>query len=219
MTLAELRTLVLSWLDDPLAGYYTPAQVNVFLNNNQRTVQKRLIKAKQNHYVRCVQTTLVVNQADYVLPEDFKDLNRLELITSGLPPNETKSPLGPITLNQQDMIPSMTGTPMAYVFKKNRLVLYPAPDVAYPLRLFYTYSVTDMVNDSDVPDVPEDYHELIALLAAQDGFLKDGRSSDLLNKKLKEFQEQMDQDLQERSMDQPRGIVQTGYSAGTEFYW
>lgn len=222
MTLAELQTLTLSWLDDKYAGYFTLPQINVFLNNAQRTVQKRMIKSKQNYYVKCLQTSVVPNQADYVLPEDFKNVNRLEVIVSGQPPNETKFPITPMTLNQQDLMNATSGTPSTYTFKKNRLVVFPTPDAStsgYILRLFYTYQVTDMVNPTDVPDVQEDYHELIALLAAEDGFLKDGRASELLQKKLSAYQTQLDQDTQERSQDQPRSVVETGNGIGSEFWW
>jgi len=219
MTRGELRTLVLSWLDDANAGYFTPAQVNVFLNNAQRTVQKRLIKAGQNYYVKCVTTSLVVNQADYVLPLNFKKVHRLEIIISGTSPNEGVCPLAPITINQQDYIANGAGTPSAYFIKKNRLVLRAVPDQTYTMRMLYSYEVSDMELDADEPDCPPAYHELIALHAAEDGFLKDGRSSELLSKKLEQYKIELDQDAQERNQDVPRMVVQTNNDYDAGFFW
>jgi len=219
MTRGELRTLVLSWLDDANAGYFTPAQVNVFLNNAQRTVQKRLIKAGQNYYVKCVTTSLVVNQADYVLPLNFKKVHRLEIIISGSSPNENVCPLAPITINQQDYIANGAGTPSAYFIKKNRLVLRSVPDQTYSMRMLYSYEVADMELDADEPDCPPAYHELIALHAAEDGFLKDGRSSELLSKKLEQYKIELDQDAQERNQDVPRMVVQTNNDYDGGFFW
>lgn len=219
MTRAELRTLVLSWLDDPQGGYFTESQVNVFLNNAQKEVQKRLKKAGQNYYTKCIQTTLVVSQNDYVLPSGFTDLHRLEVVISGLAPNESKQSLMPITINQQDMIGTGTGTPQFYFVKKNRLVLLPAPDSALTLRMIYDPLVTDMSLDTDVPDVPEEYHELIALLAAEDGFIKDGRASELLIKKIATYQRDLDSDANERQQDHTRMVVETGSDSDAGMYW
>lgn len=220
MNRGQLRNLALYWLDDLNAGYFTETQVNLWLNNAQKEVQKRLVKAGQNYYIKCVQTTMVYGQTDYVLPEDFKKLNRLEIVTSGAPPIETKYPLSQITMNQQDLLAqAVYGAPQAYFLKKNRLSVLPPPDNTYLMRLYYTYMVVDMDTDLDTPDVPEDYEELIALLAAQDGFIKDGRTSETLLKKISEYEKDLDSDANERLQDQPRTIVDNGFfSEGVWYY-
>lgn len=217
MTFSDLQNSVAYYLDDLNFGYFTATQVKVWINNAQRAVQKQLIKAGQNYYVRCGQTSLVVNQREYVLPDDFLKLHRLEIVMSGSSPNETTSVVAPITTNQQDLMTSGTGTPLAYSIRKNRLVLYPAPDAILTMRMQYSYEVTDMTLDSDQPDVPDQYHELIALTAAEDGFIKDGRSSDLLAKKLAEKRAELDSDAAERNQDTPRSVVVTESSGGFYF--
>lgn len=213
MNFGDLKASVSYLLDDLQFGYFTTPQVGIWLNNAQREVQKRLIKAGQNYYVKRIQTTLVVNQRDYVLPQDFKKEHRLEIIMSGTEPNETVNTLAPITVMQQDLVPSLVGTPAYYFFKKNRITVQPAPDTALTLRMYYTYLVTDMSLDTDVPDVPESYHELLVFLAAQDGFIKDGRENALLIKKINEYQSDMNIDANERNQDQVRMIVETGFSS------
>lgn len=210
MTFLEIRQSASYYLDDLNFGYFTPTQVGIWANNAQKRLQKRLIKAGQNYYTKCAQTTLVANQNDYVLPDDFKDLNRLEIVMSGIAPNESLSTLTPITVNQQDLVMNGAGTPYWYFIKRNRLVLQPAPQLTLPLRMLYTYECADMVLDTDVPDVPDSYHEYLALLTAEDGFIKDGRSSALLEKKIQEFEMEIDSDAAERNVDRPRSIVQTG---------
>lgn len=219
MTRAELRTLVLSWLDDPNGGFFTQPQVNVFLNNAQKEVQKRLIKAGQNYYFRCKQTTMVVNQNDYVLPSDFKKMHRFEIIISGVAPNESKQIILPITPNQQDLVQTGSGTPRYYFIKKNRVHILPAADTPITLRITYSYEVADMTLDSDEPDAPDAYHELVALLAAEDGFIKDGRASDLLEKKIMVYQKDMDADAADRLQDLPRSITETGNDSNSGFFW
>lgn len=219
MTFADLQNLTAYWLDDLQFGYFTQTQVKVWLNNAQKEVQKLLVNAGNARYNKWVQTTLVVNQTDYVLPQDFKKVQNLEVVVSGTVPNESTSPILPITTNQKYLVASQTGTPRFYRFRKNRLVLTPAPDTALTMRLEYTYLVSDMTLDTDIPDVPDEYQELIALLACADGFIKDGRVNDLLEKKIAVFRSDLDMDAQERNQDQPRGIVETGNNADSGFYW
>lgn len=219
MTFSDLQNLVAYNLDDLNFGYFTTTQVKVWLNNAQREVQKRLVKAGQNYYTKCVQTSLVVGQNEYVLPSDFKKEHRLEVVISGSFPNESINPILPITRNQTDLISNGTGVPQFYYFRKNRVVIWPSPDSTYTMRLEYTYLVTDMVNDTDVPDVPDSYHELIALLAAQDGFIKDGRASELLVKKIADYQRDFDTDAQERNQDMSRSIRETGSDNASGFYF
>lgn len=221
MNLGELRGLTLQWLDDLNAGYFLPAQVNLWLNNAQKEAQKRLLKAGQNYYLVCKETVLVINQSEYVLPSDFRKLNRLEVIVSGWgTTNETKYSVTPVTLNQQDLLNMTPGDIAYYVLKKNRLKFFPTPNMPRNLRLFYSYMVADMVIDADVPDVPEPYHEYLACLATQDGFMRDGRVPDLILKKIAEYEKQMDSDANERLLDQPRQIVETGETSDYgQFFW
>lgn len=210
MNFLELRTQVLSWLDDVNAGYFTSSQVNRWLNNAQYETQKQLLQAGENYYLECVQTTLVVNQQDYVLPDDFMKLHRLELILSGSPPNQDVTPLAPITLNQQDLVAANTGQPQYYVIKRNRLMLFPTPDTAASIKLFYSPRVAELSADTDVPDVPQHYHEYIAVLATIDGLLKDGRPMEAMMVKKNDYLSMLKADSEERNQDAPRSIVMTG---------
>lgn len=217
MNLAGLQALTLSWLDDPKAGYFTLPQINVWINNAQKEVQKLLLQAAQNYYLKPVQTKLVLNQADYVLPQDFTKLHRLEIVISGVPPFEQTVPLAPITLNQQDLVPNQTGQPQFYFMKKHRLTLWPTPDTVLILRLYHSPAVVDLVNLTDEPDCPEYYHEFIAVLATIDGLLKDQRDPTPMLAKRTYYENMLKQDAQERSQDAPRSIVMTGEGAGYTF--
>lgn len=217
MTFSDLKTLVSYWVDDLNKTYFTPTQLGVFINNAQREVQKRLLKANYDWYSVCKQTTLVVNQSNYALPENFLKLNRLEVVISGTVPNEVAQQLGPITRNQQNFINSQTGTPVCYYFNKNSLTILPAPNLNQVMRLSYAYLVSDMVNDTDVPDVPEQYQELIAIVAARDCLIKDTRESALLNEKLAQYEQMLKEDATQRNIDESRRVIETG--ANQDFGW
>jgi hypothetical protein len=210
MTFVQLQVLVSSWLDDTSNGYFTLSEVKTWLNNAQREAQKMVIQAFEGHYRKVVQTTMVQYQREYQLPSDFKKLSRLEVVLSGTTfQTENCQRIAKITENQQDMMPERTGSPQAYYFKGDQIVLVPAPDSAKTLRLTYLYRVADMVNDADTPDIPADYHEYLAVLATLDGLYKDGRDpGPMLNKK-EYFEKLFKQDAEERNVDESRTIVQT----------
>lgn len=209
MNLGELQNLTASLLDDLKFGYFTKPQVTVFLNNAQRTVQKMLLQAGQNFYVKCVETMTDTSSCSYALPLDFLKLHRLEIVLNAGSRYETRFPLPQITLNQIDLLTFSPAQPTNYYFKKNRLVLAPPPQTPQTMRLFYSYLVGDMIAETSVPDVPETYHEFIAILAAEDGLIKDDRdASKLLNKK-QFYEEMLKRDAQARGEDRPRTVNET----------
>jgi len=210
MTFGQLADLVAYFVDDLQFGYFTRTQVNRFLNNAQFETAKKLINSGDNYYLKCKQTNTVIGQCGYALPLDFLKINRLELVTGGTAPNEIVGRLHFITLNEQDQIFTHTGEPAAYVLKKNSIQLFPTPDSVLPIRLSYTHRVAEMSLDAEVPDVPESYHELLALYAARDCLIKDGREASLIQTKIAEYEKAMDEDSDERNVDQPRMIVTTG---------
>ncbi len=212
MTFFELEQLVSFWVDDLQFGYFTKPQVDRFLNNAQYELQKRLLNMGQNYYMKPCYTTTVGNQADYVLPTDFEKLHRLELVINGSAPNESIQPLYPITLNQKDLISNGSGQPECYYLKKDRLTLQQVPQSPQVLRLYYSPRVTNMVLATDVPNAPEQYHEYIGLLAAYDCLLKDGRDPSTLIDKVKYYDKMLDMDAQQRQVDAPRRVVETGIS-------
>lgn len=210
MNLSNAKALLASWVDDPNFGYFTEANITAYLNNGQYEVQKLLLASGNNRYLKCVETTLVVNQLQYALPIDFMKENRLEIIASGTYPNEDRYPIFPITLNQQDMISDRSGSPDSYYFNRNKIVLVPPPSSALTMRLYYSYRVAQLVSDSDVFDVPEEYAEFPVILAAIDCIMKDGRDASVFMAKKADFEERLKRDAAERIQDRPRAVVMNG---------
>lgn len=215
MTRLEIRTLVLSWLDDTQGSYFTSSQVNSWINNAQKEAQKLLLEAGENYYMKPVVTLTSTNQADYVLPVDFFKEHRLEVVVSGTGLNENRQKLVPITTNQQDLISVNAGVPTNYYIKKDRVTLSPVPQNQMTLRLYYSPIVSDLTDDTQSPDVPYQFHEFVAILAALDGFIKDDRSPENLIAKKNEYLKMMKEISEDRTQDQSRQVVATSeYDAG-----
>ncbi len=209
MNRLDLRNLTWYWLDDENGGYFKEAQVNRFLNNALRECQKHLIQSFENRYVQCAETTLTADQSKYALPTDFLKINHLEVVLSGTAPNESVRQLQFITLGQKNLRLSNTGSPYAYYFEGDAIILSPVPDSALTLRLFYTYRIAEMNDDTDVPDIPTEYQEFLAISAAMDGLIKDGRDPSALLIKKNEYIDMMRRDAENRNVDRPRMVVVT----------
>ncbi len=210
MTRGDLRNLVLYWLDDLDAGYFTPTQVNAWLNNAQIEVQKQLIQAGEYWYLKCATMQTVTNTDCYSLPADFLKLNRLEVMVQGQStPNQIWSDIVDASLNEASNLNYGSGQPAVFTVGKDCLYFKPIPDQAYTVRMFYSYRVTPMTDDLNVPDVPAQYQEYIAVLAAMDGFLKDERNPSNLVGKMGYYQDMMKKDAIQRQRSQPRRVVRT----------
>lgn len=216
MNQLQLRNLCYSWLDDLNGTYFLPAQVNVWLNNAQREVQKQLIQSGDNWYTIRASTSTVQNQDTYAVPMDFLKINKLEVLLSGQNPNQFRTMVVPVTLVQLDQVSMTAGTPGAYCLRKNCIVMRPIPDNIYTLYLDYTYRVADMTANSSIPDVPAQYHEYLAVLATLDGLTKDGRDPTPMLTKKDYYLSLMKQDSNDRNVDAPRTVVVTdGCDFGT----
>lgn len=209
MNLLDGRALILGWLSDQDDDYFTPSLLNVWIKLAQRQVQMELLQAGENWYMKPAETIMVIGQADYVLPSDFMVEHRLEYVLNGSGANEIRQPLDPMTTNGQDRVSIVQGQPAAYYIKKDRVTISPTPDKAYVLRLYYSPMVVDISQDSDVPDVPEQFQEYVYLLAAFNGFIKDDRAPNSLQAKKEEFKTLLKQMAEDRTQDRSRTINET----------
>lgn len=211
MNFSQLQTLVLSWLDDPQAAYFTLPQINVWINNGQREVQKLLLKTGDLYYATKMSGTTQTNQGLYALPSDFVKLHKFEIVIAGAgTTNEIRETMAPVTYNQLDQVSQQQGCPAAYNIRRNIVELRPIPDNTYTMYLSQSYRVVDMALPGDLPDVPTDYVEYIAVLATLDGFLKDQRDpSAFVAAKKDKYEMQLKQDAQMREVSQPRQVVVT----------
>jgi len=209
MTVAQLTQYVLSLVDDEQAAYFNANDTFTWFNLAQRQVQLELLNAGQNYYMIPVETYTVPGQADYLLPSDFITEHRLEVVVSGTGTQENRQPLSPITTNQQDLVSIVQGTPTNYILKKDRFTVSPTPDQAYLMRLYYSPLIQDLVSTTSVPDVPGQFVEYVALLAAYNCYIKDDRAPDQLVAKINSFKQLLEQVDNDRTQDLPRQVVIT----------
>lgn len=211
LTLTQLQTYCSDLLDDPNNGYFTLPNLTLRLNLALRELQKRLISANEQWYMTCATTPTVAQQNAYALPDDFMQVIRLDYITQGSGTTASTQKLLPITPNQVDMVTDVSGDPQFYVLQKDQFVLYPTPVSVKTMHLYYSYFVSDMVNGSDVPDAPAQFHEYIAILAARDCYIKDGRPTTPIEGKLAQYEKLLKEVAEQREASVARMVVKTNF--------
>ncbi|MBS1863008.1 MAG: hypothetical protein JSS68_15005 [Actinobacteria bacterium] len=142
----KYRPLVRTWLNQ--------AQRRVVLESNLRTQDESAT------------VTTEVGKSAYSLPSDFARIIDLHNPT-------TQELLTPIDIKSLDALPASTGLPYSYVISGTNILLYPTPDAVYSLSLRYWRLPEDMVSDSDTPEVPAQYQELLIAFAMKKAFLRE----------------------------------------------
>jgi hypothetical protein len=211
VTLSEAKTRLSVLLDDLQFGYHTESQCTQYLNDAAQEVQKYLIQAGQNWYTKCVQATLTVGGCEYYLPSDFLEANRIEMVMSTSNSVDQTYALEPMTLNQQDMLNQTRADPVCYVISKNRLKLFPVPQTARTIKLTYSYKIAPLTLDTESFDVPDEFSEMVVLLAMKTGALRDDRSTAQIDGKIAMYMQSLKQSANSRQVQRSRRIVQSGY--------
>lgn len=153
-TLLELRDEVVAHGPD-VGPVFTLDDITKYLNHGLRRVARRI----DFYSEESAQTiTTVAGTAFYAWEADF---GRLRWIADG----ENNRTLTEGSLRTLDELPASDGRPTAYALSGTGFLLYPTPDAAYELTARYWALPALMAADSDVPAIPEDYHELLPFYA------------------------------------------------------
>ena len=209
MTRLQIENLIAGWLNDPNKTFFTAATLQVRINLAQRVLQSILIDAYQDFYTTCATAPTIAGTGRYRIPTDFRKSRRLELLTQGSGDTGTYVKVDPIDLNQQDLFPKGQGLPKGYYILKNHLYLRQVPSQVWTMHWSYVYRVADLAADGDTPDIPEDYHEFLAILAVRADLIQDGASMEPILELKREYEEKIKMDANNRKPDGARMITAT----------
>lgn len=154
MQLSDLRTEVYAKGFD--SGLFPASRVNRFLNEGYLKICRRV----EYFTDESTQDFSTVNgTTNYAFPANLarvRDLRNTALNTRLLP----------VTIRSVDNsgLPG-SGPPQYYALDGKNVHLWPTPDGVYPLELRYWLLPAFLVNDTDVPTLPEDYHNLLWMYA------------------------------------------------------
>jgi len=216
-------------LDESSPADWTDNQIDESLNYSYHEMVTLITEVYEDYYIKTDTLDTIASQQEYDtdegVPTDMFKLARVEInydvdgdaTPSRAKASEIEAVLG--ELANTNLGVTTNSRPIYYLFGRAdnlKLGFIPVPDKAGTdaIKLWYTYTVSDMSDDDDRPDIPyEDrYARLICYGALADLLDKGQQESAAADNYLERFEvgmERMKQQLKERLADGPRGVTNT----------
>jgi hypothetical protein len=145
--------------DEALADDFNPskhrANAKRFLNEAQRRIARR---ARVPQLENSQTITTVGGSSDVALSDSGVRINSLRNTTD-------RAPLEAASIEEIDDLPASSGKPSLYAINGRTITFYPTPDGAYSLSARFQGRPTDLVEDADVPQIGDDYADLLVTYA------------------------------------------------------
>lgn len=132
-------------------------RVQGWLNDAYLKLRRRLDLPEEDGSIALV---TVAGQADYDLPADFAAVQRIALLGLGFLHEGSRADIEEYDAGYRSRpeVYVLTGSPL-------RLRLGPTPDAAYTFQLDYAVSTPRMTQETDVPALPDEFHDLLVTYA------------------------------------------------------
>lgn len=158
MQLIDIRTEVLNCGFDPVL--FGVNRITAYINDGYLNIVRRV-----NYYVDEATSdySTVAGTAMYSLPADFARVRSVRR-------TDISREMTAVGLRTIDRSISTSGAPVFYALDGANVHLYPTPDQVYPIELRYWKMPAQLVNDTDVPTIPADYHNLLVYAAVADAY-------------------------------------------------
>ena len=159
------------------ASTFSQLDLNRIINTYYKQAQSAIRGINEDFFMEIATTDLVANTGgtypnEYPLPSDYEKIKQIQVAFTPANPN---SPLSTefqvVNIIGQESIsdPSATITTPTAVMLDKSFLLYPDPSITTRLtlpvkggiKMFYISQQPDLVNDSDIPNIFSDYHDVI----------------------------------------------------------
>lgn len=159
--LSTVRDRVQAKLDDT---NFSASKINQFINDAQRDI----FNTYDFPFNQGIDLTkvLALDGTSVTLPTDFQRMRVLETIS----PSGYEMALTPFSMNYttfKNIYPydadRSSGTPSFWTVYGNELLFAWKADKQYGLGMYYTKTADELVNDTDVPEIPEAFSETLVV--------------------------------------------------------
>lgn len=205
MQLSEIRDSSRSKADEKETGFIDNTELDRFINQGVNYVRGKIAQRFEDYFV--VPGTLlngglfstVVSQMSYALPATMMKAVRIEQRPAGSTSDNDWRRMDRQNINSDRFdtyYPIREGFVPAFGYNiaGNQIHIKPVPASVYSVRLWFVPRATALVLTTDVPDVPEEYHEMVSEYAAMQILRKSGEgiykeSMDVFNLELQNMLE------------------------------
>jgi len=187
MNRSEIRTAIRALLNEEVAGFWTDAQLNTYINLAMQRLNSIISATREDYFTISATFVTVAGTKSYTFPSDCRFIRRMEIYDPTDPnyiikldelrwPRTEANSDWPFTQNQQ---------PKRYITRGQQFDIYPIPDGIYNIRIYYDSKPVDLATDADVPTSPTDFHDMIvywgAMLAKKQNEEDDAGFASLFN--------------------------------------
>lgn len=213
-TLSQLIGRVRFFIDEPTPQNYTDADITYALNVAQQDVAKEIVHTYEDYFEK--QSVLnpggnppgtIPGVELYALPADFLKFKRIER-------GDTGETVPALDLNEKiingtllNILP-IANLGLSFYVSGNNVGFTPTPTSVIPITMTYVYRLADMVNSSDVSDIPAEHHDMMAVRAALDAFIKDEGITQPLENRWNFLLDQLHRTLRQRQVQEPKRVRQ-----------
>lgn len=210
--LAGIRSAVANRLDDTS---YDAASLNQFANDVNRYIcNSRRWRFMEKVFIGTVTT----GSANYAVPTDFQSAVNITLTS----PDNSAAFIPYMPFEQFDQLyPDPTaatnGRPLLWYRFGLTINFYPAPDQTYTMNLRYLKVPTTMTLDTDVPDIPLEFQEVVTLGAYAKALERNDQfdQAEAIMKQYRDGLDAMTRRLQTAQLGQPT-VVTNPYRTGVQ---
>lgn len=166
-TLTTFLTRVREQLDEPIARFWTDANLTTWINDALKDI------ARKTESIQSYNTSVsaVVGTNKYSFPTDLIRVHRIEFVPTGSTITYT---LEPKTQDEMDRVwggfQSSSGYPQYYMIwgypggsstMEHKFQVYPVPSATGTFNLYYYRIPTDLTSGSDVAQIPNGWDDLV----------------------------------------------------------
>lgn len=197
MNLSEIRTASRQRADEESDGFIANGELDNYINQGVRYIYTQMVQRFEDYFiipgtsVNGGEFDTVNNQQLYALPEDLHKVVRVEMRDASSDDDRDYYRIRRANIANYDFssrVPAFSAGfyNYSYYIAGNKLGLRPIPsDANQTIRIWYVPFIPTLVDDSDVPEIPLIYHDLIADFAAIKCLSKSGEG--IYKEKFSEF--------------------------------
>jgi len=190
--------------------------LSTWLNDAYMQMCDEIIKVNPDYFVKSSTTATVADQQEYDLPSDFEKIVKVEVSIDGtwkrvLPMGDAdiRHITNSDTLNSQGF---STADPGYYIIGDN-IGIMPIPDTttASALKIWYTYTPTELTTDATEPSIPARYHHLLKYGAYANYLDQDEEhvAAERMRQRFDALVARMVENLQDKQTDEVKSVTIT----------
>jgi hypothetical protein len=153
MTVSTIRSLLRVLIDQPHLGVWSNTNLNTLIFSEYRDLCNAITERNPDYYTKSTSVVTIAANKFTALPSDCTIMKKL-IDSDG---NTTKW-----LHNSQFDHTSANAKPTRFDVVGRNIWWSPTPDAIYTYTAFHHYMPTDLSADSDTPELPPNFHDILA---------------------------------------------------------